>query len=182
MRLTDLPRSIGIKFLLYPLLKGDPAPEIDGEPIAVYVGGNRTKVSSQLQAVIYDHAHIPKVVQHWVSIGRFSESALKKIDGDASDDAMRGSSLEKRTWVMKQATGLMRVNKWMKRWGETESSACPRCGHTTVRSHGMCCSVPTSGHKIGGEQPSLTYGLGCLVWVLIQMWFAQSAAGSTVGS
>ena len=89
--------------------------EVEGEPISVYIDGE--KVATKFREKIYDLVHGPKVIQHWVEIGRFPERASALIDWSASGRAMQDSTLEKRTWVMKQAAGLMGVNKWMHRWG-----------------------------------------------------------------
>ena len=90
-----------------------------------YINGK--KVATKFREKIYDLVHGPRVIQHWVRIGRFPEAASTMIDWSASERAMQDSTLEKRTWVMKQAAGLMGVNKWMHRWGDSDSAACPRC-------------------------------------------------------
>ena len=64
----------------------------------------------------------PQVIRHWVNIGCFPESTATMIDWAISERAMSESTLEKRTWVMRQAVGLMGVNKWMKRGSGLDST------------------------------------------------------------
>jgi hypothetical protein len=67
------------------------------------------------------------------------EEALQLIDGEAVGNSMREIPRKLRVFIMKHATGICGMGKFMKRWGQWKEDKCPRCGEPKDAAHVWIC-------------------------------------------
>jgi hypothetical protein len=81
-----------------------------------------------------------QIIDYWVKKNKFPSNQVEHIHWEALGKAMSESKLARRTFITKHATGMCGVGKFMKRWGERDTDACPRCGEPEDASHVWKCS------------------------------------------
>ncbi len=98
---------------------------IEGQPWSVSLGGH--KVVNNLSEQCKDWCQRPRIQTYWIEKGRFQPEDLNRIDYAMAGAALRSERPHTRRWVAKFSSGYCGVNKWMNRWKQRESAACPRC-------------------------------------------------------
>ncbi len=66
-------------------------------------------------------------------------SNTDKIDWKVINRAMKDSTLNKKWFIVKHVSGMCGVGKFMVRWKERETAACPRCGKHEDATHVWQC-------------------------------------------
>jgi len=113
---------------------------IEGEPWSVW--SDALKLVNDLDSKLYDIMHSTEVENYWTRKGKFPEQLASHIHWEAIEKAMKTSSLARRTFITKHATGMCGVGKFMKRWGKRDTNACPRCGEPENAAHVWICPHP----------------------------------------
>jgi hypothetical protein len=98
---------------------------IEGQPWSVSLGGH--KVANNLSEQCKDCCQRPRIQTYWIEKGRFQPEDLNRIDYAMAGAALRSERPHTRRWVAKILSGYCGVNKWMNRWKQRESAACPLC-------------------------------------------------------
>jgi hypothetical protein len=88
---------------------------------------NDSKVSSYLDKEIFEHVHGAAQVHRWERKRRLPETATRKVNWDACEQAMKSLPLNRRHWVVKHVAGHCGVNSKLKEWKMRESDECPMC-------------------------------------------------------
>jgi hypothetical protein len=107
------------------------------EPWALWIEG--CKVGQEIDSSIYDIVHAPDARSYWANKIQVNEEVIMEVNWPAIQDAAATSTLEGRTFITKHASGMCGVGKFMVRWKQRESTACPRCGEFEDSAHVWWC-------------------------------------------
>jgi hypothetical protein len=97
------------------------------QPWSISLGGQ--KVVSNLAATCKDWCQRPRIHGYWISKGRFAPEEVNNIEFKTAGAALKREQPNMRRWVTKLSSGYCGVNKWMFRWKQRDSEACPQCQH-----------------------------------------------------
>ena len=116
-------------------------PRLPSEPWSLFIHGEKqTHID---KSVIMEKVTLPPLLHYWESKRhRYHSGTQDLIDWTAIHKAMRQSPDGLRRWVTKQVTGMCGVGKFLKRWGESPSDACPLCGQPEDTRHVLSCQDP----------------------------------------
>jgi hypothetical protein len=103
---------------------------------------NDSKVSSYLDKEIFEHVHGAAQVHRWERKRRLPETATRKVNWDACEQAMKSLPLNRRHWVGKHVAGHCGVNSKLKEWKMRESDECPMCEEVETARHVWECQFP----------------------------------------
>jgi hypothetical protein len=109
------------------MMDADRLHDFDGQPWVISLGGK--KVVSNLSTVCKDWCQRPRIHAYWIEKGRFAPETINHVEYQTTGAALRRETPNTRRWVTKLSSGYCGVNKWMFRWKQRDSSACPRCQH-----------------------------------------------------
>jgi hypothetical protein len=107
------------------------------EPWSLWI--DSCKIGNDLDTVVYDTAHSPDARTYWANKYQVDEEIIKEVNWPAVKDALSTSSLSKRFFITKHAAGMCGVGKFMVRWKQRDSPACPRCGELEDATHVWRC-------------------------------------------
>jgi len=110
--------------------------DIKGEPWQLWVGGK--KITANLCHNIYEAVHRVSSTDYWASKVN-DPSCIKEVDWQLVGKALRTVPRTRRVFLSKHISGMCGVGKFMKRWGEWETDACPRCGQIEDAPHVWTC-------------------------------------------
>jgi len=86
------------------------------------------KVTSDMLHRLYDHIHSKEALSY--RSGKLSEQSLiaESVNWTAIHKAMKTISRGRRIFISKHSAGMCGVGKFMKRWKQRDTNACPRWG------------------------------------------------------
>jgi hypothetical protein len=114
-----------------------------GEYWPVFLNGR--KVHSSLTKSIYEEIYRNKLAIHWEKHERFTQEQCRRINWDACEQAMRRLKITRRHWVSKHTEGMCGVGKWLMKWKERDTDACPRCNSPAEDArHVWTCPAATT--------------------------------------
>ncbi len=114
-----------------------------GEPWSIHHKGCKLL---DFPAEIYSIIHSKAARSYWNSTEKIQIDCFDYVNWEAIEVAMKGTDRTSRIFIAKHTMGMCGVGKWMKRWKERDSAACPRCGMTEDATHVLCC------HGSGADQ------------------------------
>jgi hypothetical protein len=84
------------------------------------------KVTSDMLHRLYDHIHSKEALSY--RSGKLSEQSLiaESVNWTAIHKAMKTISRGRRIFISKHSAGMCGVGKFMKRWKQRDTNACPR--------------------------------------------------------
>ena len=88
--------------------------------------------------------------EYWTetNYNKMTTKAFYNVHWDAMGKAMTSSTLYKRQFIAKHATGHCGVGKMMRRWGFRKSDRCPRCNRSNETAlHVITCQHETANEK-----------------------------------
>jgi hypothetical protein len=85
------------------------------------------KISNNIHSTVYNIVHSPTAYTYWSQKKRISNATIQSVHWDALGQAAKEITLARHTFVIKASVGMCGVGKFLKRWKQSSSSACPRC-------------------------------------------------------
>jgi hypothetical protein len=79
-------------------------------------------------ATIYKRIHALHAKEYWISRDRCNDNTFGLIHWDNIAHALKEIPRQRRVFISKHSVGMCGVGKFMKRWKEWDTDACPRCG------------------------------------------------------
>jgi hypothetical protein len=135
-RIEDLPRVVQLNIAMDAAAKAR-LPDATHNPHQSPIPGeawslwlSEVKVTERMTSRLYDHVQRREAENYWGSKRNVEAEFGSLADWDAVGRAMASSSLARRTFVTKHTAGMCGVGKFMKRWGQRDSDACPQCDAT----------------------------------------------------
>jgi hypothetical protein len=113
---------------------------IAGEPWQLWVKG--VKLTKSIQSTTYAAVQGEYSEQYWRGKKDIDATGIKLVDWTAIGNAMKLIPRPRRVFVAKHVSGMCGVGRFMKRWKEWPSDACPRCGDPEDSSHVWTCKGP----------------------------------------
>ncbi len=107
------------------------------EPWALWIDG--CKVGQDIDNSVYDIAHAQDARSYWANKIQVNEEVILDVNWPAIQAAASTSTLARRIFISKHAAGMCGVGKFMVRWKQRESPACPRCGEFEDSTHVWRC-------------------------------------------
>jgi hypothetical protein len=107
------------------------------EPWSLWIDNH--KITHDLDNTIYEAVHAPGARAYWARKQQVDEEVIRDINWPAIKNAATSSSLTRRIFITKHSTGMCGVGKFMARWRQRESPACPRCGAFEDATHVWKC-------------------------------------------
>jgi hypothetical protein len=95
------------------------------EPWSIWYGGE--KITNTLHSTIYSLVHSAEAKQYWLQKKHLTQDTLDLVHWDALHQAFCESTQSRRSFIIKSSVGMCGVGKFLKRWKQSSSSACPRC-------------------------------------------------------
>ncbi len=83
--------------------------------------------------------HAPVARKYWAKKHQVDEEVILDINWPAIKEAASSSAMMKRVFIMKHSAGMCGVGKFMSRWKQRESLACPRCLDLEDATHVWKC-------------------------------------------
>jgi hypothetical protein len=77
---------------------------------------------------IYEFVQATPARDYWQKKHDLPDAVFEDVNWRAIQEAQQSSSLSTTTFVTKHSVGMCRVGKFMVRWKQRDSSACPRWG------------------------------------------------------
>jgi hypothetical protein len=99
---------------------------IEGEPWQLWVKGK--KLTQGIQPAIYDAVQAEDSANYWSTKTDIDPAGLSLVDWKAIGRSMKQISRARRVFITKHTSGMCGVGKFMQRWKEWNTDACPRCG------------------------------------------------------
>ncbi len=113
------------------------------EPWSIWINGK--KVVSELEETIYDIIQSQEAMEYWTQKDGITEDALKAVQWDLIEVAMKEAKRSKRVFISKHISGMCGVGKFMQRWKLRQEDSCPRCGLSADAAHVWIC------HRAGAD-------------------------------
>jgi hypothetical protein len=93
---------------------------------------------------LYDFVHAKEAKQYWLAKDHISEQAIQSTNWDAIGQAMIETSRNRRAFISKHVVGMCGVGKFMVRWKQRDTAACPRCGEFEDALHIWMCKAEST--------------------------------------
>jgi len=94
------------------------------EPWSIWHGGK--KIATNLHSTIYGLVHSHAAKLYWLKKNHIDQDNFDSIHWSALHQAHRESSQSHQAFVIKSSVGMCGVGKFLKRWKQSSTSACPR--------------------------------------------------------
>jgi hypothetical protein len=117
-----------------------PHSTIAEEPWSIWV--QNTKIISNIHSTIADIVHSPAAKSYWINRGKLTDSSAPHTNWRAINHAMASAPKRYNRFISKHASGMCGVGKFLVRWKESDTDACPRCGLREDATHVWICRAP----------------------------------------
>jgi hypothetical protein len=107
-----------------------------GKPWSVYFNNKKLL---ELTKGMYKCVHSPEALDYWQKSKQIPPEAFDYIHWEAIGQAMTGLERLRQHYIAKHNMDMCGVVKWMKRWKERDTDACPRCGMSEDATHVLSC-------------------------------------------
>jgi hypothetical protein len=115
---------------------------IEHEPWSLWFGGK--KITKNLSSTLYDLVHAEEAKQYWLTKESISEQVIQSTNWEAIGKAMTELPRTRRVFLSKHVVGMCGVGKFMVRWKQRDSAACPRCGEFEDAPHVWICKAAST--------------------------------------
>jgi hypothetical protein len=85
------------------------------------------KITHNVHSTVYNIVHSPMAQSYWIKKKHLSEFIFHSVHWDALGQATKETTLPHHTFMIKASVGMCGVGKFLQRWRQSSSSACPRC-------------------------------------------------------
>jgi hypothetical protein len=115
---------------------------IEHEPWSLWLGGK--KIIKNLSSKLYEFVHSEEAKQYWLAKEPISEQVIRSTNWDAIGKAMTEMPRTRRVFLAKHVVGMCGVGKFMVRWKQRDSAACPQCGEFEDAPHVWTCKAEST--------------------------------------
>jgi hypothetical protein len=113
---------------------------IAGEPWQLWV--QEKKITRDIQTTIYGVVQEKDSELYWSSKKDVDPLGIPLVDWQTIGCSMKQIPRARRTFIMKHTSGMCGVGKYIQRWKEWDTDACPRCGQPEDSIHVWMCKGP----------------------------------------
>ncbi len=92
-----------------------------------------------IQTSIYEIVHSAEARAYWEQKEKIVNPLFDWVQWDAVGQAMQSTPRTRRVFVSKHTVGMCGVGKYLYRWKQRSSDACPRCGDSEDTTHVWKC-------------------------------------------
>jgi hypothetical protein len=104
----------------------------------------RRKLSSWDRQALYNHAKSLEILDHWSARRSIPRQAIRSIDWEAGQLAIKQLGLHKSLWIPKWIAGFAPVGKVLARNHLQTHAECPRCSEFEDTQHVLLCQAPNA--------------------------------------
>ncbi len=110
---------------------------IKQEPWSIWLGD--IKLVKNLHSNLYNFVHSEEAESYWTAKQRITPAQVSSINWEAIKGTMSQEKRRRRVYISKHAVGICGVGKFLLRWKESQTTACPRCGALADEPHVWIC-------------------------------------------
>jgi hypothetical protein len=98
-----------------------------------------TELGKEVPKSLQDYVSQQNMTLHWHKRKKIAPEFFSSTDWIALGKAMKATTMNRRIWIVKHASGQCGVNLIRHRRKERENDACPRCGASETAAHVWIC-------------------------------------------